>query len=183
MSNPYIISIKKNEGPEPFIVNNSIDMLLTIHGFDKNYDMTEFDFNTHTKPYSLNNNQLLEKNFSRRKLTDTILQFVYSFSLLPHLYNADRLKGEPSSSLASDEWMIVVTAPDGTEREFFQGPIYSHNNPLMGKKLSDFPQVFVTGCKVDAYTPLFVKYRFKMTEMGREFEVLEERESAGGSQP
>jgi len=165
MSNPYIISTTKLPDPEPVIKKKCIDMLLTIHGFDKNSDMTEFNFNTHTQPNSLTNNNQVEKNFSRRYSSDTIFGFVHSFAALTPLYRDYRLKGEDPESRRRDEWMIVVTAPDGTEKKL-QGPINSPNNPLMGKKFSDFPQVFVTGCKVDAYTPLFVKCGFKMTQMG-----------------
>ena len=55
MSNPYIISMMKNEDPEPAINNARIHMLVTVHGFDKNRNMTQFDLDTHTREDSLSN--------------------------------------------------------------------------------------------------------------------------------
>ena len=165
MNNPYIISMMTHEDPQAEINNAMIHMLVTIHGFDQNRNMTEFDLDSYTKPYSFSNSNQQEKNFSRLLLRTTLGTFVTSFCTFAMFIARDRLSGEPESLLHGDRWVVVVTAPDGTDKRL-DGAIGAEDHPMGNTLLSDYPTVFVEGCKVHAYTPLFVKYGSNMTDMG-----------------
>jgi len=160
MSNPYIISMMKHPEPEPVIKKTYIDMRVTICGFDANSDLTEFLLDSFT-PHAGNDvyPNAKEKSFCHRSLCETLYALVNNFPCFALFNSRNRLDGEDRQSLIANEWLIEVSAPDGT-RNNFQGPSSSEET------LSDYPEVFVKGCTVRAYTPLFVKYGFQMTEMG-----------------
>ena len=159
MSNPYIISMMKHPDPEPVIAKTYIDMIVTIIGFDENDDITEFDLDSYAQ--RVEDPDPREKDFCKRALCDMVYGLVNGFSTfaLSNYRFQKRLQGEDFKSLVGGKWAIDVFTPDGRSKRF-NGPIEGDN------LLSDYPEFFVQGCRVRAYSPKYVMYGFKMSQIG-----------------
>jgi len=152
----------KHPDPEPVIAKTYIDMIVTIIGFDENDDITEFDLDSYAQHVGDNvTPDSKEKHFCHYALCAKVYALVIGFATfaMANYRFQTRLKGEHSDSLTGDKWAIEVFAPDGRSTRF-DGPIKDDN------LLSDYPELFVQGCRVRAYTPKYVMYGFKMSEFG-----------------